>query len=168
MLGHQRSCGAVVYSAWLTVARGHGFNFHQCHFVFPILSSKDRNPEWLRTFLVHSYGIFLPFLALSRKNRNGLGMDWEWTRNGLGMDQEYSLKISGVNIAGSFLVHSRDSCGFLGILRNPQESLGLTWLSVKTSLRDIGPIFVVQHVITVNGFHLPVFQVVPEHIGSII
>ena len=52
-----------------------------------------------RTFLVDSYGIFLPFLLFETEKQ-------EWTRNEPGMNQEYSLKISGFSIPGLFLVHS--------------------------------------------------------------
>ena len=57
-----------------------------------------------RTFLVDSYGIFLPFLLFETEKQ-------EWTRNEPGMNQEYSPKIAGVIIPGLFLVHSvRETC----------------------------------------------------------
>jgi hypothetical protein len=53
-------------------------------------------------------------------------MEWEWTRNEPGMTQENLMKILKFSNSGSFL-------GFLGILRNPEDSTRNWWGRVKTS-----------------------------------
>jgi hypothetical protein len=52
-------------------------------------------------------------------------MEWEWTRNEPGMTQENLMKILKFSNSGSFL-------GFLGILRNPEDSTRNWWGRVKT------------------------------------
>jgi hypothetical protein len=53
-------------------------------------------------------------------------MEWEWTRNEPGMTQENLMKILKFSNSGSFL-------GFLGFLRNPEDSTRNWWGRVKTS-----------------------------------
>jgi hypothetical protein len=53
-------------------------------------------------------------------------MEWEWTGNEPGMTQENLMKILKFSNSGSFL-------GFLGILRNPEDSTRNWWGRVKTS-----------------------------------
>jgi hypothetical protein len=53
-------------------------------------------------------------------------MEWEWTRNEPGMTQENLMKILKFSNSGLFL-------GFLGILRNPEDSTRNWWGRVKTS-----------------------------------
>ena len=85
----------------------------QSIFLLIITITTTRNgQEWPRTSLVHSYGIFLPFLPFLLKSRN--------IRNGPGMTLGKFTKIS------SFPLHFLNS-------RNPEDSSGRWWGSVMSS-----------------------------------
>ena len=94
-----------------------------------------------RTFLVDSYGIFLPFLLFETEKQ-------EWNGNGLGMNQEWTRNIHWKLVVSVFLVYS------WSIPRNPQESSGLRWLSVKTSVNRVSPdIYPPFKGVTTRHFH---------------